>query len=58
MAFFVKHGVMTDLRAEPTAESVSKDLLFPNRELSDPLRESDSFLFFALGAPTDEALKG
>jgi uncharacterized protein (TIGR02594 family) len=58
MAFFVKHGVMTDLRSEPTAESVSKDLLFPNRELGDPIRASDAFLFFALGAPNDDALKG
>lgn len=58
MAFFVKHGVMTDLRAEPTAESVSKDLLFSNRELGDPIRASDAFLFFALGAPDDDALKG
>ncbi|WKA27981.1 hypothetical protein [Bradyrhizobium roseum] len=58
MAFFVKHGVMTDLRSEPTAESVSKDLLFANRELGDPIRASDAFLFFALGAPDDEALKG
>jgi uncharacterized protein (TIGR02594 family) len=58
MAFFVKHGVMTDLRAEPSAESVSKDLLFSNRELGDPIRTSDAFLFFALGAPNDDALKG
>lgn len=58
MAFFVKHGVMTDLRSEPTAESASKDLLFSNRELGDPIRASDAFLFFALGAPDDDALKG
>jgi uncharacterized protein (TIGR02594 family) len=58
MAFFVKHGIMTDLFSEPSLTSVSKRELNSNAVLGDPLKASDGFLFFATGAPTDEALKG
>ena len=58
MTFFVKHGAMTDLLSEPTAASHSKQHLFPNRELGDPIRTSDGFLFFVVGGPADETLKG
>jgi uncharacterized protein (TIGR02594 family) len=58
MGFFVNHGIQTDLFSEPTAISTSKELLPPNRPLGDPVRHSEEFLFFVLGAPDDDALKG
>jgi uncharacterized protein (TIGR02594 family) len=58
VAFFVKHGLMTELRSEPVVTSQSKQHLFSNRELGDPLKASDEFLFFELGTPDDDALKG
>jgi len=58
MVFFVKPGIQTGLFSDPTATSTMKDLLPPNKELGDPFRASEDFLFFVLGAPNDNTLKG
>ena len=58
MGFVVKDDVSTELRSEPLATSASKKTLFQGAPLGDSLRASDGFLFFQLGAPTNEALKG
>jgi uncharacterized protein (TIGR02594 family) len=58
MTFVVKDGVMTDLFSDPSLTAKSKKDLFPGAVLGDPLRASDGFLFFELGAPDNDALKG
>jgi uncharacterized protein (TIGR02594 family) len=58
MTYVVKDGVTTRLRAEPLATSDSKKALFQGTELGDPLKSSDGFLFFEVGGPTNDALKG
>lgn len=58
MSYVVKDGVITELMSEPLATSTSRKTLFQGAPLGDAIRTSDGFLFFQLGAPTDEALKG
>jgi hypothetical protein len=58
MGFVVKDGVFTELRSEPLATSASKKTLMQGAPLGDAIRASDGFLFFQLGPPGADALKG
>lgn len=58
MTYVVKDGTITRLRAEPLATADSKKVLFQGTELGDPAKSSDGFLFFEIGGPLNDALKG